>query len=130
MSWIVLIVLSIGLHGGMTCHAGGFNAEAKGKWWQSEQVGYDNKYPNYLTRSFRETIFEPLMEQLLKTMQNNMQEVQISRRIDVALSIVFGLFVVVVTYLQLQQRKQIVALRLGVQENQVQNRPRLVNDRS
>ena len=128
MNWIIIIILIAGIHGGMMCHAGGFTAEAKGKWWQSEQVGYDNKYPNYLTRSFRETIFEPLMEQLLQTMRANMHEVQISRRIDVAFGVILALFVTMVTYLQVQQRRQMIALRIEQKEGH-QRQSRLVNAR-
>ena len=68
------------------------------------------------------------MEQLLQTMRANMHEVQISRRIDVAFGVILALFVTMVTYLQVQQRRQMIALRIEQKEGHPRQ-SRLINAR-
>ena len=80
---MVLVVLV--LNGGLICHGAGFDVGIKGKWWQSGQVGYDSSYPNLLSRSFRETVFNPLVDEILGKVEESLAKAEVGTQMDTAI---------------------------------------------
>ena len=85
----VVVVL---MNGGLQCHAGGFDIGVKGKWWTSGQVGYDSSYPNLLSRSFRETVFNPLVDEILSSVEESLEKAETGKQMDIAILIMVILF--------------------------------------
>ena len=82
---MVLVVLVF--NGGLVCHGAGFDVGIKGKWWQSGQVGYDSSYPNLLSRSFRETVFNPLVDEILGKVEDSLAKAEVGVQMDTAILI-------------------------------------------
>ena len=85
----VVVVL---MNGGLQCHAGGFDIGVKGKWWTSGQVGYYSSYPNLLSRSFRETVFNPLVDEILSSVEESLEKAETGKQMDIAILIMVILF--------------------------------------
>ena len=125
----LMIVVGL-MNGGMECHAAGFDIGVKGKWWRSGQVGYDNSYPDLLSRSFRETVFNPLVDQMITSIQDNMEIADSAKEMSIWILVVliaFSLFGLLFNYYHFQQTK---IMRMGIKGQQMLDKiPRLVNER-
>ena len=121
----ILVVL---INGGTTCHGAGFDIGIKGKWWTSGQVGYDSSYPNLLSRSFRETVFNPLVDEIIKSVNESMSLAETGRQMDIAILIIVILLNVVGFLCNWYHFKQMRFMKVEMKRNIV-DRPRLVNER-
>ena len=110
------------------CHGAGFDIGVKGKWWTSGQVGYDSSYPNLLSRSFRETVFNPLVDQIIKSVDESLTLAETGKQIDIAILILVILFNILGFLCNWYHFKQMRFMKMEMKRNVVE-RPRLVNER-
>ena len=110
------------------CHGAGFDIGVKGKWWTSGQVGYDSSYPNLLSRSFRETVFNPLVDEIIKSVNESLILAESGRQMDIAILIIVILLNIVGFLCNWYHFKTMRFMKVELKRNVV-DRPRLVNER-
>ena len=100
------------MNGGLQCRAAGFDFGVKGKWWTSGQVGYDSSYPNLLSRSFRETVFNPLVDEILSSVEESQTKAEVGKQMDIAIMIMVILFNTLGFWCNWYQFKQMRTLKV------------------
>ena len=50
-------------------------------------MGYDSSYPNLLSRSFRETVFNPLVDEILGKVEDSLAKAEVGVQMDTAILI-------------------------------------------
>ena len=114
---LLLAVVVVMMNGGLQCHAGGFDIGVKGKWWTSGQVGYDSSYPNLLSRSFRETVFNPLVDEILSSVEDSLEKAETGKQMDIAILIMVILFNTFGFFCNWYHFKQMKTLKLEWKRN-------------
>ena len=131
---LLVALIMVLINGGLQCRAAGFDFGVKGKWWTSGQVGYDSSYPNLLSRSFRETVFNPLVDEILSSVEESQTKAEVGKQMDIAIMIMVILFNTLGFWCNWYQFKQMRTLKVEWKRNNevprnAIERPRHVNER-